>query len=543
MRIPHATKDRMFPANDPRNRRRQRRVVGLATCLTVALGFAAAAVVSCSKDSETPPVVTREPETGNAITSTKASIVPSKARVPTIDLRAPSDPKNVLTLLAEGWGTYTVGAGRPMVDRTLDGSPAPTPTHGRKRVARFVHASDFQLADDESPSRVAAADGPPPIEGAFRPQEGYQCRVMDAMVRTLNAIHGEVPVDLVVLGGDNVDNAQANELAWMLRILDGGDAFACDSGDPNDVEPGPDNDAKDVFTPVGLDMPWLWVTGNHDAEIQGNFAVDDARIAETIGTECKGGTRDYREPGAPIHRGTVPADPARRPMVPLDLMARVGAATGKKGPPGHGIDAYARTSGHATYAYDVPGSPVRFLVVDTAAETGGADGIVRKADVEQVVMPALEGAKRDGKWVVVVSHHAVDRLGDGSSAGGPTRTDVLTPREWERIVTQNRNVILDLVGHAHTHRVRVLGSGSAGTWEMQTSALADFPNQVRLVEIWDEGGGSISIRSASVDFDTKGSVLAERARTLAILDFTTGWSPIETVKPEDENVVLWLKKP
>lgn len=209
-----------------RFRRPEHRLAWALTC--AALAPVAMASCSSSKESEAPPLVTREPETGIAITTSKASIVPTRPRVPTIDFRAPADPTNLATLIGEGLGAYTVGPGRAMVDRTLDGSPAPTPGRNRKRVFRFVHTSDFQLADDELPSRLASADGPPPIEGAFRPQEGYWCRMMDAMVRTINGVHAAVPLDLVVLGGDNIDNAQANELAWALRILDGSDAFACD---------------------------------------------------------------------------------------------------------------------------------------------------------------------------------------------------------------------------------------------------------------------------------------------------------------------------
>ena len=75
----------------------------------------------------------------------------------------------------------------------------------------------------------------------------------------------------MVLGGDNADNAQQNELDWFLSILDGAPSVECDSGKDDDPVTGPDNDPKDPFVAEGLKVPWLWVTGNHDILNQGNF--------------------------------------------------------------------------------------------------------------------------------------------------------------------------------------------------------------------------------------------------------------------------------
>jgi hypothetical protein len=49
----------------------------------------------------------------------------------------------------------------------------------------------------------------------------------------------------------------------------------CDSAIDDDPVPGPDNDPKDRFAPVGLDVPWRWVSGNHDTLRQGNWPVAD----------------------------------------------------------------------------------------------------------------------------------------------------------------------------------------------------------------------------------------------------------------------------
>ena len=40
-------------------------------------------------------------------------------------------------------------------------------------------------------------------------------------VRTINRIHADAPLDLVLLGGDNADNAQENELTMAIQTLDG----------------------------------------------------------------------------------------------------------------------------------------------------------------------------------------------------------------------------------------------------------------------------------------------------------------------------------
>lgn len=95
-----------------------------------------------------------------------------------------------------------------------------------------------------------------------------------------------------------------------MGILDGDPVVECDSAIDDDPVPGPDNDPKDRFAPVGLDVPWRWVSGNHDTLRQGNCPVADW-MAEPIGTTATSGTRDWSLPGGPVVTGQVPGDPAR----------------------------------------------------------------------------------------------------------------------------------------------------------------------------------------------------------------------------------------
>jgi len=521
-------------------RRAHARLVGISFAITLGVG--------CSHHDaggfDAAHAAHLGPVSGSIAASDAQTIVPVKARAATPDPRRPTDPTNLKALLAEGYGAFTIGPGEPPMDRTLDGKPAPSPGAARTRVARFVHISDFQLADDEAPTRLASFDGPPPIEGAFRPQEGYGCRILSAIVRTINRIDADAPIDMVLLGGDNVDNAQNNELDWIFGILDGSDSVHCDSGDPNDLVPGPNNDPKDPFVSDGLAMPWYWVTGNHDVLNQGNVVVSAQKIADSMGDTSTGGTRDYTQPGGPIVQGTVAADARRKMMQRPEMIARVSEDLGRSGVRGHGLGAYAQQSTRAFYTFDLASSPVRFVVMDTSAETGGADGVLHKADVDAFVKPELDRAKSDQRWVILASHHATDRLFDGNAFGGTLQADAMTQEEWAALLGTYENVILDLVGHAHIHRVQPFGKAPGHMfWEVQTGAVADFQNQFRLIEIWDEDNGSISIRATGVDYVTEGDDVAAQGRALGVLDWTSGWACCGPGQTKDRNVILWEKKP
>ena len=64
----------------------------------------------------------------------------------------------------------------------------------------------------------------------------------NASVRTINALHAKDPFAFTLMGGDNADSAQTNEVEWVLSILSGAPSVECDSGDDNDPVPGADND-------------------------------------------------------------------------------------------------------------------------------------------------------------------------------------------------------------------------------------------------------------------------------------------------------------
>jgi 3',5'-cyclic AMP phosphodiesterase CpdA len=506
-----------------------------------------AAVVACSGADPAKPPPTPKPDPkplpplSAAKTTLEQTLVPRKIRPAMPDARILTVPENLQAILGEGYGEWDVGPGEAPLSRYPAGTTMVPPAGpNAKRLVRFVHLADLQLADDESPTRLARFDSAGATSSAFRPQEAHQCRILNAVVRTINKLHETTPMDFVLMGGDNADSAQQNELDWVLQILDGAPKVECDSGADDDPVAGPDNDPKDAFVAEGLKMPWRWVTGNHDVLVQGNFVVDPFRIDTALGDAAPGGARDWSQPGGPIVTlGLVP-DANRRPLARADVLARVQAAKD-----GHGIPKDIVASGYGTFTFDVPGTALRFLVLDTTSSTGGSEGLIRKGDMNGRIKTLLDQAKSDGKWVVLASHHAVASLGDGTGLGGARQADAVTADEWTSFVGSYPNVVFSMVGHTHEHIVRYIEPAGAGHawWEVMTSAIADYPHQFRIVEIWDEDNGFLRMHTYVSDYSTEGDPVALEGKKLGVADYTSAWIGPGQGTPEDRNVDLWIAKP
>lgn len=452
----------------------------------------------------------------------------------------PRLPADLTQMLAMGYGEVAIEAGEPVLPRTLDESEPPAPGPAPKLLTRFVHLADVQLSDDESPARLASFDQF--ADGAYRPQEGHLCRMLNAAARTINRIHKDRPLGFVLLGGDNTDNSQGNELAWFLGVLDGAPAVECDSAVDDDPVPGPDNDPKDPFAPVGLDIPWRWVTGNHDILRQGTWPTAEF-IDEPTSASADNGTRDWSQPGAPIVMGKIPADPMRAFVTELEQLMKV-AADGD----GHGITEGALALGRAFYTFDIEGTPLRIFVMSTASATGSSKGLIRQADIDAIIEPTLQAAAADDKLVLITSHHRSGSLNNGTEPGLPVGmefADALLADDWISYLGTHPHVIMHLA--AHSHRMSVTGMlplGGHAYWEMASPALADFPHEMRLVEIWDQDNDFLSIRSIAFDFVTDDDPIADIGRTIGVADFIAGWEGDGRGDgPEARNVELWIPKP
>lgn len=364
----------------------------------------------------------------------------------------PRDTTLEASIMTVGEGPYFrlgFGPGWPLMVRDDLAAPQSGRQDRRVSLAAVTHYTDFQLVDAQSPARVEfvdnSADPPSPIPfgAAFRPQEALVCHVVEALVRHTRTV-GRGPVtgrrvDCVVCTGDNLDNAQANEMRWFRTLMDGG-TFAPNSGSaevfegvqsfdapefyrneywhPEDIDDlrGPDDYKRLYGFPsypglldaaigeiqaVGLPARWYSAYGNHDYLAQGNAQPNAAFEAiATGGTKVLGpppgftGARFFdglaaQDPGTLASIGLAPARPVeadqeRSFLSPAEYIQAHLDSPASPGPVGHGFTEDNLDPLTLYYTFEVaPG--VLGITLDTTAPAAseGAFGVTQAAWLEE----------------------------------------------------------------------------------------------------------------------------------------------------------------
>ena len=275
--------------------------------------------------------------------------------------------------------------------------------------------------------------------------------------------------------------------------------------------PGVVERAAEPFTSTGVGTPWRSVYGNHDCLVQGRAVFPDGYDAFLTGAEkpvlapddCVPETdalQDYvadpwRVSAGP--RATIPAAVGRRR---LDKAAHVvGHFRPGAVPDGHGYTEANVADGTAYYVWDgVPG--VRLISLDTTNPAGHVDGCVDGVQFDwlRARLAEVGAASGDPRLVVLLSHHGLSTLTNDTRDADHSEPVHLAD-EVEALLHEHPQVVLWLSGHIHVNRVtpRPRPDGG-GFWEIATSAVAEWPVQLRHLELGLTASGAV-ITSTIVD--------------------------------------------
>lgn len=379
--------------------------------------------------------------------------------------------------------------------------------------------------------------------------------------------------------------------------------------------PGLMDAAQTPFEAAGLAVPHYLAFGNHDGLVQGNAAANVA--FEPVATGCIKPmaplTADVDTLGKALGNldlatllNVLNTDPTKVALVPPDQRRQFVSKQQFKQifrngehPDGHGFglidpEEERASKGAAGYYSWNPSPEFRFIALDTVSE-GGVIGPSSNGNIDhpqfQWLQRELAEAERNDELVVLFSHHALpsltasvpDELAPPCTAnvGLPINDahghDInpgcdLDPRisspihlgpDMVGLLHAHPNVIAWVAGHSHENAIESYPnpSGEGGFWSIRVAAEADWPQQSRLLEIFDNGDGTLSIFGTILDHvapatapaadsdasDMDSLELASVGRTLAHNDNQYGAAACDPGcgegTPEDRNVELLVQDP
>ena len=369
--------------------------------------------------------------------------------------------------------------------------------------------------------------------------------------------------------------------------------------------PGLMDRAQQPFQAAGLTVPSYMTFGNHDGLVQGNAGANAAY--ESVATGCVKPMSPVVTDSSlgaglaaldPAHLASllagggtalVPPDPQRQYVSKAQYKAVFLA--GSQGD-GHGFGfvdpAEEKASAGAAGYYSFSPKPgIRMISLDTVSEAGvigpSADGNIDDPQF-QWLKGELDRAEQRDELVILFSHHAIPSLtadipdeqappcagadahGHDSNPGCDVDPRDSSPihlgDDLEQLLWQHPHVIAWIAGHSHLNSVEPHPNpkGRGGFWSIRVAAEADWPQQSRLVQLFDNRDGTISIFGTILDHASPATApapgpatgfdagqLASVGRMLAYNDTQTGARACDPAcgegEPKDRNVELLVADP
>ena len=533
--------------------------------------FAAVPSVPVLSGCSTPASAVREPGTvasypiaPDVVTTRQATVVPGPKPAQPVHLSEASKFR------LYGYGRWTPGPPlKPEVRTDLLPSGHGAPATGRQvKLLSFFTISDIHITDKEAPNQlIDLGQRYEQVAGVasslYSPVMLYTTHVLDAAVQTINALHAKAPFDFGISLGDACNSTQYNELRWYIDVLDG-KRITPSSG----AHLGATTvDYQKPYQAAGLDrsIPWYQTLGNHDHFMIGSIPVDhslrsDLRQSYTSSTVfatgdvianptaiaartdymgvIDGSTPDgeirYAGPvGAFAAPPQVAPDPDRRSLRRQEWMTEF--FTTSTSPLGHGFTRENAGKGFACYSFlPKPTLPLKVIVLDnTQREDDGSTDIHGHGflDAERWAWLKAELAAGDaaGQLMVIAAHIPIAVEKTENTMAGETgwwinpdpRAPVQNAVDLPGLVAElhrHPNLLVWLAGHRHLNTVKAFigPTPEAGFWQVETSSLRDFPQQLRTFGILLNSDDSVSVVATNVDPAVREGTPAAKSRTGAI---------------------------
>ncbi len=473
-------------------------------------------------------------------------------------------PYEISKYKQNGYGNWHNGSGIDFVKR-LDIMPTNytgASVTDSEKLLNFFAITDIHITDKETPAQAIYFGYKGGASSGYSPVMLYTTHVLDAAVQTVNALHSEDPFDFGISLGDTCNNEQYNELRWYVDVLDGKN-ITPDSGVKDDPVPGPYNDYQDEYKAAGLNktIPWYQVLGNHDHFWMGFLPPNDYirqtligdkilnlgnPFIDPLGADSRGfyiGSIDGRTlygdiiRAGPVKDFAIPpkvlaADPNRRSLSRREWMSEFSNTSSS--PKGHGFNQSNVETGFGCYTFEQNSTslPIKVIVLDDTQRDddpndpdalGYGNGSLGyghgslDSERHNWLISELDKGQTEDKLMIIAAHIPIGVEPTGSMMGWNPAAEA----ELIAKLHTYPNLMMWIAGHRHLNTVTALKSPDAarpelGFWEIETSSLRDFPQQVRTFKIVRNSDNTVSIFTTDVDPAVKDGSFAAISRSYAV---------------------------
>jgi metallophosphoesterase (TIGR03768 family) len=483
----------------------------------------------------------------------------------------PIEPNDVSQYKRHGYSAWQAGPGKNEGKRCDLMPPGYRGSTNAARLLSFFTMSDVHITDKESPAEVLYFGWVAPFRAmggllsqAYSPVVLSTTHVLDAAVKTVNALHRQTPFDFGIVLGDVANSSQYNELRWFIDVLDG-KHIQPSSGDHR----GADAIAyQKPFKAAGLDssIPWYQVIGNHDQFWMGvAYPTDKITNAQAGGAILNIGAHLFATnnidstgvyvgvvDGTSTHGSVIKAGPASNFVTPPTVVPDTNRLTlttpqsssknfmreffnTTSSPKGHGFSKANLENNSACYTFQpVANMPIKVIVLDDTVKTnipntGPAycgSGSIDAARYSWLTNE-LQMGQNAGELMIIATHIPINPQTDLANTTpnpqfSPYPYSYKSDKELIETLHHYPNLILLMAGHRHKNAVTPqlssdpVGHPEYGFWEVETPSLRDFPQQFRSFDIRRNSDNTISIAITDVDPTVEEGTPAGDSRGYAI---------------------------